>query len=107
MRLRRGSGDEEYRSEETLTQLGRILAKRHGFHCTVLYAIDPKDGTINPNQNDNIPGLEALKTAGKVRDMYMKDGERIIITAGVPIGAPGTTNMVRIASVGPEGEADI
>ena len=49
------AGDEEYRSEETLTQLGRILAQRHGFNCTVLYAIDPKDGTINPNINNNIP----------------------------------------------------
>lgn len=57
------SGDEEYRSEEGLPQLGKILAKRHGFKCTVLFAIDPKDGTINPNKNDNIPGLEALKNA--------------------------------------------
>ena len=57
------SGDEEYRSEETLPQLGKILAKHHGCKCTVLFAIDLKDGTINPNQNNNIPGLEALKTA--------------------------------------------
>jgi type 1 glutamine amidotransferase len=57
------SGDEEYRSEEALPQLAKILAQHHGFKCTVLFAIDPKDGTINPNQNDNIPGLEALKTA--------------------------------------------
>jgi hypothetical protein len=57
------SGDEEYRSEEALPQLAKILAKRHGFKCTVLFAIDPKDGTINPNVNNNIPGLEALKTA--------------------------------------------
>ena len=57
------SGDEEYRSEETLPQLAKILAKHHGFKCTVLFAIDPKDGTINPNRRDNIPGLEALKTA--------------------------------------------
>jgi len=57
------SGDEEYRSEEGLPQLGKILAKHHGFKCTVLFAIDPKDGTINPNFNSNIPGLEALKTA--------------------------------------------
>lgn len=57
------SGDEEYRSEETLPQLGKILAKHHGFKCTVLFAIDKKNGTINPNQNDNIPGLEALQTA--------------------------------------------
>jgi hypothetical protein len=57
------SGDEEYRSEEALPQLAKILAKHHGFKCTVLFAIDPKDGTINPNRRDNIPGLEALKTA--------------------------------------------
>jgi hypothetical protein len=56
------SGDEEYRSEETLPQLGKILAKHHGFKCTVLFAVDPKDGTINPNVS-NIPGLEALKSA--------------------------------------------
>src|SRR5262245_34613402 len=57
------SGDEEYRSEETLPQLGKILAKHHGFRCTVLFAIDPKDGAINPNVRNNIPGLEALKSA--------------------------------------------
>ena len=56
------SGDEEYRSEEALPQLAKILAKRHGFKCTVLFAID-KDGTINPDQNDNIPGLESLRSA--------------------------------------------
>lgn len=56
------SGDEEYRSEELLPQLARIL-RRHGFRCTVLFAVDKKDGTINPEQVDNIPGLEALQTA--------------------------------------------
>src|SRR5438067_3646030 len=57
------SGDEEYRSEQALPQLAKILATRHGFRCTVLFAIDPKDGTINPERRDNIPGLEALDTA--------------------------------------------
>ncbi len=57
------SGDEEYRSEEALPQLAKILARRHGFRCTVLFAIDRADGTINPNQSDNIPGLQALETA--------------------------------------------
>jgi hypothetical protein len=57
------SGDEEYRSEEGLPQLAKILAQRHGFTCTVLFSIDPHDGTINPNQTHNIPGLEALRTA--------------------------------------------
>lgn len=57
------SGDEEYRSEETLTQLAKILAKHHGFQATVLFAIDPATGTINPMVNNNIPGLEKLKSA--------------------------------------------
>jgi len=56
------SGDEEYRSEEALPQLGKILARRHGFTCTVLFAVDP-DGTINPDNRRNIPGLEALRSA--------------------------------------------
>ena len=57
------SGDEEYRSEEALTQLAKILATHHGFTCTVLYAIDPKTGEISPNTGNNIPGLEALAKA--------------------------------------------
>ncbi len=56
------SGDEEYRSEEGLPQLGKILAKRHGFKCTVLFSL-ADDGTIAPNRHDNIPGLEALDSA--------------------------------------------
>ena len=57
------SGDEEYRSEEALTQLAKILATRHGFDCRVVYAIDPATGTIDPNNRTNIPGLEALRDA--------------------------------------------
>jgi hypothetical protein len=56
------SGDEEYRSEEALPQLARILANRHGFTCTVLFPIG-QDGTIDPDRTDNIPGLEALGSA--------------------------------------------
>jgi len=57
------AADEEYRSEETLPQLARILSKRHGFNCIVLFGIDPKDGTICPNVTDNIPGLDTLDHA--------------------------------------------
>src|SRR6476646_8850271 len=63
------SGDQEYRSEETIPQLAKILADRHGFKCTVLFTLD-KNGFIEPNgpkekgaEVHNIPGLEALKTA--------------------------------------------
>ena len=57
------SGDEEYRSEEGLPMLAKILAVRHGFKCTVLFAIDPKDGTVSPTNVGHIPGLEALGSA--------------------------------------------
>ena len=57
------SGDEEYRSEEGLPQLAKILSTHHGFQCTVLFAIDPKSNCVNPEVRDNIPGLEALRTA--------------------------------------------
>ncbi len=57
------SGDEEYRSEEMLPALAKILTTHHGFKTTTLFAIDPKDGCVQPNVNNNIPGLEALKSA--------------------------------------------
>ena len=57
------TGDEEYRSEESMPQLAKILAVHHGFRATVLWAINKQDGTIDPQTLDNIPGLAALKTA--------------------------------------------
>ena len=57
------TGDEEYRSEESMPQLAMILAVHHGFKCTVLFAINKETGEIDPVTVDNIPGLEALKTA--------------------------------------------
>lgn len=58
------SGDEEYRSEEALPQLAKILSQRHGFNCTVLFAQDPaKPGIVDPNYVHNIPGLDQLKVA--------------------------------------------
>ena len=60
------SGDEEYRSEEALPQLAKILATRHGFDTVTLFAIEPATGEINPNNGKNIPGLEALAKADLV-----------------------------------------
>lgn len=56
------AGDHEYRSEETLPALARILAARHGFRCTVLFTIDPATGEIDPAAN-HLPGTEALADA--------------------------------------------
>ena len=57
------SGDEEYRSEEALPALAKIMAVHHGFKCTVLFAINPETGEIDPNDQTNIPGLHHLETA--------------------------------------------
>jgi hypothetical protein len=57
------SGDEEYRSEEMLPMLGKILAVQHGFKCTVLFALNPADGTIDPTNQTTLAGLELLPTA--------------------------------------------
>jgi hypothetical protein len=56
------TGDEEYRSEEGLPMLAKILAERHGFTCTVLFSINPA-GSIDPDCQTNEPGIEALDNA--------------------------------------------
>jgi len=63
------SGDEEYRSEEGLPQLGKILSQRHGFRCTVLFSQDP-DGTINPDNQTNVPGMHLLAGADLVINQF-------------------------------------
>jgi type 1 glutamine amidotransferase len=87
------SGDEEYRSEEALPQLAKILAKHHGFKCTVLFPINPTDGTIDPKYNKNIPGLEVLKSADlmvictRFRDLPDEQMKFIVdyVEAGKPV----------------------
>ncbi len=55
------TGDEEYRSEETMPMLARILHRDHGFTVSVCFALT--DGVIDPNRSDNIEGLEILADA--------------------------------------------
>jgi len=55
------ASDHEYRSEETLPALARLLARHHGFKCTVLFGVDG-NGVIRPGQS-NVPGIEVLKSA--------------------------------------------
>lgn len=56
------AGDEEYRSEEAMPQLAKILAYRQGFKCTVVFSVNP-NGEIDPDARSNQPGIEALDTA--------------------------------------------
>ncbi|MCB1079840.1 MAG: ThuA domain-containing protein, partial [Verrucomicrobiae bacterium] len=87
------AGDEEYRSEESLPMLAKLLSERHGFDCTVLFSIDPEKGFIDPNQQKNIPGTEALKDADllivalRFRDLPPEQTDPItaFLNAGKPV----------------------
>ena len=74
---------------------GRKLSAVWGVHCVIAEDAHDQDDMID--------------RAGRIafRDGFAKAGQRVIIVAGVPLGTPGTTNMVRIAYVGPDRDADI
>jgi hypothetical protein len=78
------TGDEEYRSEEGMPQLARILAVHHGFTCTVLFSINKETGDIDPETLDNIPGLAVLEEADlmvlflRFRELPDRDMKRIV-----------------------------
>lgn len=57
------AADQEYRSEESMPVLARILERDRGLRCRVLYSTNPETGRIDPSANNNVPGLEALRTA--------------------------------------------
>lgn len=57
------AGDDEYRSEESMPMLAKLLSERHGFKTTVLFPIEPATGNVVPNYQNNIPGLEHLESA--------------------------------------------
>jgi pyruvate kinase len=69
---------------------GRKLSLVWGVHCVV--AEDAHD------QDDMVQ--RACRLAFK--DGFAKAGQRVIVVAGVPLGTPGATNMLRIAFVGAE-----
>ena len=65
------AAEQEYRSEQALPMLARLLSARHGFDCTVLFAQNP-EGLVDPTQKTppeenggqhDIPGLEHLRQA--------------------------------------------
>ena len=59
------SGDEEYRSEEGLPMLAKILSQRHGFKCSVLFSVDD-EGVIDPNDQTSLAGAESLESADAI-----------------------------------------
>ncbi len=56
------TGDEEYRSEESMPMLAAILKRDFGFRCSVAYALTD-EGEIDPNRLDHIDGLDELRDA--------------------------------------------
>ena len=98
------AGDHEYRSEESLPALARILAKHHGFRCTVLFTVDPKTEEIVPGCN-HMPGIEALDTADlalvflrfqNFPDAQMKHFESYINRGGPIVGFRTSTHAFKI-----------
>ena len=71
------ANDHEYRSEQTCPLLAKILAKHHGFKCTVLFGLDDQ-GYIKAGAAD-VPGMEALEHADLLffftRFMNLKDDQ--------------------------------
>lgn len=102
------AADQEYRSEQSMPMLARILARHHGFHCTVLFAQNV-DGLVDPTmptrQDDkekvhDIPGLNLLAKADLMIlfSRFMSPSEQALghiidyIDAGKPIVALRTAN---------------
>jgi hypothetical protein len=56
------AGDEEYRSEEALPMLAKILSERHGIKSTVVFSIG-SDGAIDPKAGGSLAKPEALDSA--------------------------------------------
>ena len=56
------ANDHEYRSEETCPLIAKILAKHHGFKCTVLFGMD-ENGHIKGGGTP-IPNIDVLPVAG-------------------------------------------
>lgn len=72
-------------------QTARRLSVVWGLHCVVTEDAKDHDDLVD----------RACRIA--FREEFGKPGDRIIISAGIPIGTPGSTNMLRIAYIGSDG----
>jgi Trehalose utilisation len=58
------AGDEEYRTEESMPMLAKILSQKHGFKCTVVFSLGPNGASyIDANHSAGLRGLDALESA--------------------------------------------
>jgi hypothetical protein len=65
------AADQEYRSEQAMPMLAKVLATHHGFDCSVLFSVNAR-GEVDPTlpapfkdgtSRHNIPGLHLLEKA--------------------------------------------
>ena len=98
------AGDHEYRSEEILPAMARILAYRFGFKCSVFFTLDD-EGFIEPGSS-NIAGLQALETADllvmglRFQDFPHEEMQHIVDyldRAGPVVGIRTSTHAFKIA----------
>lgn len=73
----------------------RRLSIAWGLHCVV------SEDAVNEEDMVNRASKLAFTTE------FAQPGQRIIITAGVPFGTPGATNLLRIAFVGNDGQGGV
>ncbi len=73
---------------------GRRLAVVWGVHCVITDDAHDQDDMVD----------RACRIAFK--EGFAKAGQRVIVVAGVPLGTPGATNMLRIAYVGEDTAGD-
>ena len=96
------AADQEYRSEQSMPMMAKILSTHHGFDCTVLFAVNDK-GEVDPTmpvypekgqplKEHHIPGLEQLAKADLViffaRLLTLPMSERELIVKYVDSGKP-------------------
>ena len=74
---------------------GQRLAMIWGLHCVVT------------EDAHDIGEMVDRACSIACREGFAAPGQRIIITAGVPFGTPGATNLLRIAFIGPDGTSGI
>jgi type 1 glutamine amidotransferase len=84
------ASDHEYRAEESCPALARILAKHHGFKCTVVFGVD-KDGFIEAGSS-RVSGLDALEKADLfvifARFLNLPDDEMAHVVSYLDRGGP-------------------
>ncbi len=104
------AADQEYRSEQSMPMMAKILSQHHGFECTVLFGVNEK-GEVDPTlpvypekgkefKEHHIPGLEHLASADlvlffpRLLTLPMKERELIVqyIDSGKPILSLRTGN---------------